>query len=296
MAAGFISQVDVTLTGSTVSGNSTAETFARGGGIYSQAAVTLTDSTVSGNSTAGLGADGGGISSQGTVTLNSSTVSGNFTTADSADGGGIFSLLDAVMLTSSTVSGNSTAGNSADGGGIYSKGAVTLMHSTITDNHANHANAFGGGIWNDNDSIVIDHSIVAGEHGRRRAGRHSPGNRNTLGRLQPDRHAVRRGLAAATRTSSGFPNLGPLANNGGPTQTHALAAWQPSDRRGDPSIVFNSADIDQRGAPFVRVFDDPAALGTGIDIGAYERQTVTGLNLVVDTPTTRTMATTPPAI
>ena len=51
---------DVTLTDSTVSGNSTAGDSADGGGIYGDA-VTLTDSTVSGNSTAGDGADGGGI-------------------------------------------------------------------------------------------------------------------------------------------------------------------------------------------------------------------------------------------
>ncbi|MFV1992229.1 MAG: choice-of-anchor Q domain-containing protein, partial [Acidimicrobiales bacterium] len=43
---------------------------------------------------------------------------------------------------------------------------------------------------------------------------------------------------------------------------------------GDPSIAFNPAEFDQRGSPFVRVFDDPAASGSGIDIGAFELQTV----------------------
>jgi len=77
--------------------------------------------------------------------------------------------------------------------------------------------------------------------------------------------------------------LGALANNGGPTQTHALLPGSPALDAGDPSIVFNPAEFDQRGAPFVRVFDDPVATGSGIDMGAYERQTVAVLNLTVDT-------------
>ncbi|MGD9508978.1 MAG: choice-of-anchor Q domain-containing protein, partial [Geminicoccaceae bacterium] len=54
---------DVTLIGSTVSGNSTTGHFARGGGIfgYFGSDVTLINSTVSGNSTTGASAEGGGI-------------------------------------------------------------------------------------------------------------------------------------------------------------------------------------------------------------------------------------------
>ena len=44
----------MTLTQSTVSGNSTAGISADGGGIFADGAVTLTQSTVSGNSTAGV--------------------------------------------------------------------------------------------------------------------------------------------------------------------------------------------------------------------------------------------------
>ncbi len=272
----------ITLIDSTVSGNSTTDTFARGGGIYTQGAVMLTDSTVSGNSTAGVGADGGGISSEGAVTLASSTVSGNFTTADSADGGGIFSLLDTVTLSASTLSGNSTAGNSADGGGIYSKGAVTLQHSTITDNHANHANAFGGGVWNDNDSIVIDHSIVAGNTDGGGLGDIRPGT----GALTVDYSLIGTGVTPSggdNNVPSNSPNLAPLTSNGGTTKTHAPLPDSLAIDAGDPSILFNPAEFDQRGSPFVRVFDGDAVGGARIDIGAFERQSVAGLNLVVDT-------------
>ncbi len=282
---GIYSQGAVTLTDSTVSGNSTAETFARGGGIYSQGAVTLTDSTVSENSTAGGGADGGGISSKGTLTLIRSTVSGNFTTADSADGGGIFSLLGAVTLANSTVSGNHTAGNGADGGGIYSKGAVTLMHSTITDNHVSHPNAFGGGIWNDNDLVLITHTIVAGNTagGSMHDIRPGTGSLNINFSLIEDIAGL--AITGSNNITGTSANLGPLANNAGPTKTHALLAGSPAIDAGDPNIVFNPAEFDQRRAPFVRVYDDPVAAGTGIDIGAYERQTLPGFLLVVDTVT-----------
>ncbi|TWT95374.1 hypothetical protein Pla108_35220 [Botrimarina colliarenosi] len=62
------------------------------------------------------------------------------------------------------------------------------------------------------------------------------------------------------------PLLGPLADNGGPTQTHALLPGSPAFNAGDPAIVVNGAEYDQRGAGYERV-----AVGR-IDIGAYEAQ------------------------
>jgi hypothetical protein len=47
-------------------------------------------------------------------------------------------------------------------------------------------------------------------------------------------------------------------------------AGSPAIDAGDPSIVFNPAEFDQRGAPFVRVFDGDGAGGARIDIGAFE--------------------------
>ena len=275
---GIFSLGSVSLISSTLSGNSTAGNYAHGGGIYtSSGEVTLTSSTVSGNSTAGFGADGGGIHFRGsTVTLTSSTVSGNSTTGDRSDGGAIYSQ-SAVTVASSTVSGNSTAGLLADGGGIYSKGAVTLMHSTITDNHANGVSATAGGLWNLDDPVTITNSIVAGNT----AGGGSPDIRPGTGiftvnfSLIGDQAGT--GLAEAqTPDASGNligsaagagiidPLLGPIANNGGPTQTHALLAGSLAIDAGDPGIALNSAEFDQRGAPFVRVFV------SRIDMGAFE--------------------------
>jgi hypothetical protein len=46
------------------------------------------------------------------------------------------------------------------------------------------------------------------------------------------------------------PQVAALTNNGGPTQTHALLAASPAVNAGDPSIVFDPAESDQRGGPF----------------------------------------------
>jgi hypothetical protein len=63
--------------------------------------------------------------------------------------------------------------------------------------------------------------------------------------------------------------LAALANNGGPTRTHALLPDSPAINRGDAAALPGEAGVpmsDQRGSPFTRVF------GGRIDVGAFERQ------------------------
>jgi hypothetical protein len=63
------------------------------------------------------------------------------------------------------------------------------------------------------------------------------------------------------------PQLGPLADNGGPTLTHALLPGSPALDAGDPDAEAGMNDVseyDQRGAPFVRVFDGDGAGGARI--------------------------------
>ena len=139
----------VVLTNSTVSNNSVAGDYARGGGIYgyNETSVILTDSTVSGNRTAGYNGGGGGIIGRGTLAMSDSTVSGNRTVGERAYGGGILGLQSVTMI-DSTVSGNSTAGNSSSGGGIFSSdGPLTMTNSTITANSTAGGEARGGGIY-----------------------------------------------------------------------------------------------------------------------------------------------------
>jgi hypothetical protein len=269
----------VTLTNSTLSGNNTTGDLARGGGIFTfSGAVTLTNSTLSGNSTAGFLAFGGGIGTySGAVTLTNSTLSGNSTAGFGAYGGGIYASSGAVTLTQSTLSGNSTAGNNSHGGGIFTYlfGAVTLTNSTLTGNFTTGANADGGGIFVFNSAtnppLTILNSIVAGNTVALGTGPDLlPDPESTL-TVNYSLIGVADGLTftgnvgnlTGTATSPLDPQLGPLADNGGPTQTHALILGSPAINAGDPAFIAPPA-FDQRGAPFARVF------GGTIDIGAFE--------------------------
>jgi len=115
---------DLTLNRVTVKGGEGAALL--GGGIYSQGALTITNSTISGNSAS----YGGGIYIKaGTATITNSTISGNSATTN---GGGIETYVD-LNLQNSTVSGNSAA----LGGGIYVKSyTTTIENSTIAYNTA----------------------------------------------------------------------------------------------------------------------------------------------------------------
>src|SRR5262245_54912160 len=236
---GILSITVATLIDSTVSGNSTGTD---GGGIHALGTVTLTSSTVSGNT---AGGNGGGIHALGTVTLTTSTINGN--TASDGNGGGIGG--PAAILTSSTVSGNSArtfgggiaagtailtnstvSGNTAgaNGGGIFA-GAMTLANDTIAENIA----ANGGGVFHNGTSnpATVKNTIIAL-------------NLIRFGGIGPDVNGdfdgLHGNLIGIVDGSSGFlllgggsglvgfadkpldPKLGPLANNGGPTKTHAL--------------------------------------------------------------------------
>ena len=221
----------ITLISSTVSVNTTAE---NGGGIFTvDGSVTLTSSTVSGN-TSGLG--GGGIATGvGRVTLTGSTVSGN--TSERSGGGIRTGFLTAVTLTSSTISGNVAAG---PGGGFYNAfnppglGTFTVVNSIIAGN-ADDGTAPDLLPIGDGFALTINDSLVGDTSGSGIGGTTGTGNL-----LNVD------------------PLLAPLANNGGPTQTHALLSGSPAIDAGSSTSFF-----DQRGLPFARSFDDPTASGSG---------------------------------
>lgn len=263
----YASAGDLTITGSTFSGNSTADTSSNGGAISTSGAVDLqiSGSTLSGNSTGGLSANGGAINvnSGGSLAISNSTVSGNETTGGSANGGAINSS-SPVTIANSTVSGNATLGSSANAGGVHVSGAaLTISSSTIAGNSTAGGTANGGGLYANSSDPALTNTIVrgntAGGAGDDLYSSTNPGDTYTA-----DHSLIGTTADAEVDISSGDnivgvdPQLGALADNGGPTETHALPATSPAIDAGDTAEA-----TDQRGVARPQ--------GAADDIGAFER-------------------------
>jgi len=256
---GIYNQGTLNLTSSTISGNSASEGY--GGGIYNSGTLNLTSSTISGNSALSLlFPDGGGIyNERGTLTLTSSTISGN---SAYRSGGGIYDWLGTLTIINSTISGNTAT----DGGGGISSlgGTVNLTSSTISGNTA----SFAGGIYNNQGTLNLTSSTVSGNTASGSGNSGGPGGGighfSTLN-LTSSIVAGNSGgdisgsIASSTYSlTSGDPKLGPLADNGGLTQTMALLPGSPALNAGGPTCPAT----DQRGVARPQ--------GPACDIGAYE--------------------------
>jgi hypothetical protein len=219
-----------------------------GGGFLNLGRRSLTSVNVSGNS-AGTQL-GGGILNQGTLTLTNCTVSGNSSThtGGGTGGGGIHNDNSGTMtVTNSTVSGNT-------GGGIRSDGTMALTNSTVSGNAAG---AAGDGISSREGTVTLTNSLVDGE---------CDGNVTSNGyniESPGDTCGFDRGTDLVNITE-GQLNLGALADNGGPTMTHALGVGSVAIDH--IPAVDCAADKDQRGQP------RPETGGTMCDVGAFEVQ------------------------
>lgn len=299
---GIRSRENLVLIDSIVTGNTVSGTDARGGGIDNYMGnLQVRQSTVSDNHAVGTTGDGGGIHHGTTLfgtqrlRLIDSTVSAN---TAGRDGGGIFTgnnLLEdqATLISNSTISGN-TAGRR--GGGIFNfDGQTTIRWSTITANQG--APDAGSGIASYGDAgthatlhstIVtgnpgVDLAVVAGNvNSLSSAGYNLIGTANTFGSgSAADDSFTQPGDQTGVLDAA----LAALADNGGPTQTHALLPASPALDAGDPTAVVGSdglSSFDQRGTPFDRIEDGNGDSTARIDIGAYERQSATVANADFD--------------
>lgn len=257
-----------------ISGNS-ASTY---GGILNNGTLVVTHSTISGNTSSdGVG---GGIYNLGGRTLSvfDSTISGN----SSKNGGAGISIVSGstAMIANSTVSGN-TAGSS--GAGILNGGFLNVINSTITGNSGT---GQGGGIATSiGSSLTLANSIIAGNTARTSPDIETYSSSNRISSNGANFIGTVAGAFGITSTDKTFAStvttlpqlLAPLANNGGPTLTHALVDRSPAINAGNnTSIPLDIIDLDgntnttepapydQRGSGFVRV------IGTTVDIGAWE--------------------------
>jgi len=263
-AGGIYSQGAVTVTNSTISDNTAnATNLGGGGGIldFTAAAVTITNSTISHNSAPGVLTDGGGLISHGAVSVTNSTISGNTT---SGGGGGIATSLN-LTVNNSTISGNTAP---LGGGGIATNGNVTLAYATVVQNSAVFAAA---NVDTAPGSLTSFGSVVAQPAGG--AANCSVTSTTSHGFNDEDDAAATCGFSTATQdlAPGTAPNLGPLANNGGPTQTQLpqdgpsplIDAIPAGSCQADGAAAITT---DQRGLP------RPDAASPNCDIGAVEVQ------------------------
>jgi Putative Ig domain len=247
------------ITGSTIENNTAS--IGGGGGILGIGAdhMTITNSTIQNNTCHGAGGgvdvggndivnilqsailnnmapndNGGGVycgNSNGTINLTNVTMSGN----SAQEGGAIASGNSGIIaITNSTISGN-TATIGGKGGGVDSSDggiSVTIYNSLFANNLSNgvNLNCSSGIITSDGVNISDDSSCA---------------------------------FTFAEDMQNTNPLLGPLQNNGGPTETMALLSGSPAIGQANPVWCPSS---DQRGFPG---FADGKC-----DIGAYAFQAI----------------------
>ena len=210
----------------------------------------LTNSTVTGNIRSGIGIGFGGSSAK----LINSTVSGN-------GGNGIdVNYLSEVTLTNSTVSGNSgygiragsyagvvltnsTVSGNTVGGIQLSISGLLMKNSTVTDND-------GYGIIGDFDTNVTIFNSIISNSGIKSCALNNSGYNGSLN-VGSDTIST----TACGGATVADPLLGPLADNGGPTHTHALLARSPAIDNGTGTDATVS---DQRGVAAEAVRDSGA--------------------------------------
>jgi CSLREA domain-containing protein len=268
-----------------------------GGIVVVSGPVTMTDCTIN-NNTSGQGGSkfgsqagiGGGLLNFGLTTMLNCLVSGNATKAtlknsDGGPGAGIFTS-NVMSITNSTISNNHADPRGGRGGGIVNgANALTLTNVTITGNSGDASNGFhtGQGLANTNAAIVRN-TIIAGNgpagspdvtgvftsQGHNLIGKATAGGNGSNGDQTGFTNGVN-GDQVGTPASPIDPVLGPLADNGGPTQTHKLLPGSPAFDAGDNALAKdannNPLTTDQRGVGRIANSFTPNVV---VDIGAFE--------------------------
>jgi len=257
-------------------------------GLYSgieSVSIFVTDSRIGENTAssdcAACAIRGGGAHAFGQIQLSDSTVDGNAAigvenSAAVASGGGIATSAlyeeGSVVTANATISGNrATAGALASGRGYGGGIAMTgespflILNSTIAFNEASHA---AGGVTASDasgDTPRLYSSIIANNVATEGAdiAASTPGDSSIVD--GEDNLVVNSSQDVQLPDDTVFtdPALLTLADNGGPTATHALAPCSPAIDAGSNGFGLNA---DQRRDPFVREF------GLAADIGAFETQ------------------------
>jgi hypothetical protein len=232
--------------------------------------LTVIQSSIRENDSSGIRMNGG------TLTMDRSQVDGN---QSAAEGGGIALYNTGLSgIENSTISNNTAA---ASGGGIYFWGLgiggdLKLYNTTISGNRAG---TTGGGFEAASGVIGVGNVTLARNTATTAGGLHSAATVHVLNTILAENTGGNCGGAIASFGNnlddasscafaepgdlSGLPaNLGPLADNGGGTFTHALLPGSPALEAGND---LSCRPTDQRGITRPQ--------GLHCDMGAFESET-----------------------
>lgn len=205
--------------------------------------LTLTDSSFDSFKAGNVG---GAVRSYG-GTISRSTFSNNTVAGASNDGGAIFNT-NTLNVFNSTFSANSVTDL---GGAIWQSGNATIKNSTFYDNTA----GTGEAIYANSGTVTAANTIVA---------KSTASASLCTGVTSNDYNLQYNGtcFTAQAHDQSGDPLLGALADNGGPTETHAINVGSPAIDNGLGSVCTDADvnSVDQRGETRT----------TTCDIGSFE--------------------------
>jgi hypothetical protein len=268
-ATGTLTFESITLHGGTARGENGGPgqngQNAFGGAVYNQGMLTIVASTLDGNSAVGGNAGTGGV-------------------GGSAFGGAIYNDGGTLTIHNSTLSGNSVSGGTGIssplrlGGAVYSKnGFLRVYNSTLTNNSATSGRQLyiiGVGAGQTANAEIYSSIVAQADVNSQAYDINATDDQGGTIVVTGGNNLIRfSNVPPSIIVSSDDPLLGGLANNGGPTFTHALSAGSPAIGQGSNPQNFAN---DQRGNSFSRV------AGGTIDIGAFELQTVASPSLPGD--------------
>lgn len=187
----------------------------------------------------------GAIGSAGTVTLDQTSLANN--AALTGSGGAVYTL-GTFTARNSTFAQNSAA---TTAGGLYNGGgAATLTNVTLHENVAGE----GAGV-NNLATLTLRNALISDACA-------NSGTVSGLRNLTDEASCA--AIVGGDVAQVGDLQLGPLQDNGGPTETIVPLETSPAINYGRNDLVFGSTD--QRGAGFARI------VGARADVGAAELQ------------------------
>jgi hypothetical protein len=267
---GIFTRGDLYLLNSIVTSSLASATVdgAAGGGAYVGGKLESKYSTISNNSATSPGTHnfGGGLFTFGNAHIVASTISGNRSSNDAAWAAlYLYGNSRTAAIVNSTISGN-IASNRVSG--IYTTIPMTVSNSTIAFNEEGDLGEGSlvllGALYSHGAPLTLQSSIIADNISYTTGfaldltgfdGATVSGANNLITSTS--------GLTAPADTITDCPQLGPLADNGGVTQTHALVRDGPAIGAGNNTAGLSD---DQRGPGY------PRTSGFNPDIGAYEWQ------------------------